>query len=624
MGFSDFVGHEDARLALILNAIEPRCGGVLFAGEKGSGKTTLACLFQRLLPEGTPFVTLPLNVTEDALLGSVDVEATISTGKRVVQTGLFSRAHGGVLFLDDVNLLATESVSLVLEANGRRVNLIEREGISHRTDSDFMLVATMDPQEGSLSPHFIDRFGMCVFWEGVLEKTERILVIKKAMADRFALDAILGPSDEALRNKIQNSRNFLRKVAIPDEVADYIAQTCLENVVSGHRAELFLYYGTKAYAAYLGDRKATTNHVDEVAPLVLVHRRRQVLPPEEEASDAQGSGGREKDKQSESRDRQNEHSSQSTELSHAENNEDSRRDGRNEFDPSASPRETALKEEVFDTGETFHTQRLAFRKDKLRRTSSGRRTKTRSNDKGGRYVRSILMGENDVAIDATIRAAAPYQHLRNRQSMLVIHDRDLRYKQREKKTRHLVIFAVDGSGSMGARRRMIATKGAIQSLLMDCYQKRDKVAMLVFRKTKAEIVLPPTSSVEHASRRLKDIPTGGKTPLSAGLMEAYALIKRYVKKAPETRFLLVIITDGRANHTLSDLPPREEIFRIAQLLRQTPSTDYVVLDTEDKSNFLKADLAVPLAARLNARYFTIEDLKAESLVEVVKREKERA
>ncbi len=623
MGFSDFVGHEDARLALILNAIEPRCGGVLFAGEKGSGKTTLARLFQRLLPEGTPFVTLPLNVTEDALLGTIDVEATIRTGKRVVQTGLFSRAHGGILFIDDVNLLATESVSLVLEVNGRGVNLLEREGISDRIDSDFMLIATMDPQEGFLSAHFLDRFGMCASWEGLREKTERILVVKKTLAGRFALDAMLSPSDEALRDRIQNSRNFLGNVTVTDGVADYIAQTCLENAVSGHRAELFLYYATKAYASYLGDMKATTNHVDAAAPLVLAHRARQVLPPEEEASQQRDRENQEKDKESESKDTGNQDRSQSAKLSQSENDKGSHRDERDNFDPSASPRETALKEEVFDSGETFHTKRLSFRKDKLKRTSSGRRTKSRSNDKGGRYVRSLLKGEDDVAIDATIRAAAPYQHLRNRDNMLVIHDRDLRYKQREKKTGHLVIFAVDGSGSMGAQRRMTATKGAIQSLLMDCYQKRDKVAMLVFRKTKAEIVLPPTSSVEHASRRLKEIPTGGKTPLSSGLMEAHALIKRYVKKAPETRFLLVIITDGRANHTISGLPPREEILRIAQLLRETPSTDCVVLDTEDKSKFLKADLAVPLATHLNARYYTIEDLKADYLVEMVKREKDK-
>ncbi|MGO9571131.1 MAG: VWA domain-containing protein [Desulfomonilaceae bacterium] len=622
MGFSDFVGHEDARLALILSAIEPRCGGVLFAGEKGSGKTTLARLFQRLLPEGTPFVTLPLNVTEDALLGTVDIEATIRTGKTVVQKGLFSRAHGGILFIDDVNLLATESVSLVLEVNGRRVNLIEREGISHRTDSDFMLVATMDPQEGFLSPHFLDRFGMCVFWEGLREKTDRILVVTRNLANRFALDAILSPSDEALRNRIRNSRSFFQQITVPDGVADHIAQTCFENAVSGHRAELFLYYAAKAYAAYCGDKKVTASHVDTVAPLILIHRTRQLVPPEEETSHDHDHEDKEKDKQSESKNTGNEDHSQSSKRSLAESDDSSRGNERDEFDPNSSPRETALREEVFDTGETFRTKRLSFRKDKLKRTSSGRRTKTRSNDKGGRYVRSILKAEDDVAIDATIRAAAPYQQLRNRHGMLVIHDRDLRYKQREKKTGHLVIFAVDGSGSMGAQRRMTATKGAIQSLLMDCYQKRDKVAMLVFRKDKAEILLPPTSSVEHASRRLKEIPTGGKTPLSAGLMEAYALIKRYGKKAPETRFLLVIITDGRANHTLSDLPARQEIMRIAQLLSETPKTDYLVLDTEDKSKFIKADLAVPLAALLNANYYTIEDLKADHLVELVKRETE--
>jgi len=621
MGFIDFIGHEDARLALILNAIEPRCGGVLFAGEKGSGKTTLARLFQRLLPEETPFVTLPLNVTEDALLGTVDIEATIRTGRTSVQRGLLSKAHGGVLFIDDVNLLATESVSLVLEVNGRRVNLIEREGISHQTNSDFMLVATMNPQEGLLSPHFLDRFGMCVVWQGLRDKNDRILVVKRALANRFSPAGSLSPADEALRNRTRNSRSSIQQIAVPDSVADYIAQMCVENAVSGHRAELFLYYATKAYAAYRGDKQAATNHVDTVAPLVLIHRARQPVQPEEEASHHHNREDREKDKQSESRDTGNKDHSRRVQRVPAESDASSRGNDREGFDPNASLRDTALKEEVFDTGEAFRTKRLCFRKDKLKRTSSGRRTKTRSDDKGGRYVRSILKAEDDVAIDATIRAAAPYQHLRNRRGMLVIHDRDLRYKQREKKTGHLVIFAVDGSGSMGAQRRMTATKGAIQSLIMDCYQKRDKVAMLVFRKAKAEIVLPPTSSVEHASRRLKEIPTGGKTPLSAGLMETYSLINRYRKKAPETRFLVVIITDGRANHTLSDLPAREEILRIARLLRETPLTDYLVLDTEDKGQFLKADLAVPLAGHLNARYYTIEDLKAEYLVEMVKREK---
>lgn len=620
MGFSDFVGHEDAALALILNAIESRCGGVLFAGDKGSGKTTLARLFRLLLPEGTAFVTLPLNVTEDALVGAVDIEATIRTGQKVVQKGLLSRAHGGILFIDDVNLLSPESVSLVLEVNGRRVNFVEREGFSERHDADFMLIATMDPQEAFLSPHFLDRFGMCVLWESLWDRIDRTLVVKRTMANRFSLNGSHSLADEALRNRIENSRNFFKQVAVSEGVSEYIAQTCLENAVSGHRAELFLYYATKAYAAYRGDKKANTSHVDAVAPLVLVHRRRSVLPPEEEAPHEHDHEDRKDQQQPESNDGQNDQQQGRDETPQSDNAESSAPDDNEEFSPDTSFRETALMEEVFDTGETFRTKRLSFRKDRLKRMSSGRRTKTRSKDKGGRYVRSILRAVDDVAIDATIRAAAPYQSVRNRDTMLVIHNSDLRYKQREKKTGHLVIFVVDGSGSMGAQRRMTETKGAIQSLLMDCYQKRDKVAMLVFRKDKGEIVLPPTSSVEHASRRLQEIPTGGKTPLGSGLMEAYALIKRYAKKAPETRFLLIIITDGRANHSLSGLPAREEIARIAQLLRDTPSTDYIVVDTEDKSKFMKADLAVPLADHLNASYYTIDDLKADYLVEMVKRE----
>jgi magnesium chelatase subunit D len=619
MGFSDFVGHEDARLALTLNAIEPRCGGVLFAGDKGSGKTTLARLFKNLLPEGTPFLTLPLNVTEDALVGTIDIETTIRTGKKVVQRGLLSRAHRGVLFVDDVNLLSPELASLILEVKGRGANFVEREGLSDRHESDFMLIATMDPQEAFLSPHFIDRFGMCVLWESLRGKSERALVVKRALEDRFNLDSPFSLSDESLRNRIRNSRSFLQKVTISEEVWDYIAQTCLENAVAGHRAELFLYYATKAYAAYRGDKKAKTNHVDAVAPLVLVHRRRNVLPPEEETNHEHNHEDREKPQQPESNDEQSDLQQGHDETPQTNNSDSSGPDDRDDIKPDTSLKETALREEVFDTGETFRTKRLSFRKDRLKRMSAGRRSKTRSKDKGGRYVRSILRAEDDVAIDATIRAAAPYQSLRNRDAMLVIHDRDLRYKQREKKTGHMVIFLVDGSGSMGARRRMKETKGAIQSLLMDCYQKRDKVAMLVFRKEKAEVVLPPTSSVEHASRRLKEIPTGGKTPLGSGLMEAYNLIKRHSKKAPETRFLLVIITDGRANHSLSGLPVREEIARISQLLSEIPGTDYIVVDTEDKNKFMKADLAVPLANHLNANYFTIDDLKADYLVEMVKR-----
>ncbi len=622
MGFSDFVGHEDARLALLLNAIEPRCGGALLVGERGSGKTTLARLYRKLLPESTPFITVPLNVTEDALLGTIDIEATIKTGITKIQKGLLSRAHKGVIFVDDVNLLSPESVSLVLEINGRKENIMEREGFSARHPSDFIIISTMDPEEGLLSPHLLDRFGMCVFWEGLREKAGRILVVKKSMADHFCIDGASPPADDALRERIRNCREFLKRVTLSYDVMGYIADKCLENFVSGHRADVFLLYATKAYAAYCGETMAAFDHVDAVAPLVLMHRKRRFMQHEDERPQQHDQENKAHEKQNEKNQNRGD---QPQNQPQKEQSDTAQLSAANESDSSncdTSPRDTALREQVFDTGEAFSTKRFFLRQDRLKRISSGRRTKTRSKDKGGRYVRSILNGEADVAIDATIRASAPYQKIRDRRNMLVIHKSDMRYKQREKKTGHLVIFAVDGSGSMGAQRRMTEAKGAIQSLLMDCYQKRDKVAMLVFRKDKAEIVLPPTSSVENASRRLKEIPTGGKTPLTSGLLEAYALIKRFAKKAPETRFLLVIITDGRANHPLSELPIGQEIARASQLLSEIPTTDCIVVDTENKRTIIKADLAVTLAAHLSARYYTIEDLKADYLVEMVKREKD--
>lgn len=618
MGFSDFVGHEYARLSLVLNAIEPRCGGVLFAGEKGSGKSTLVRQFAKVLPEETPFVLVPLNVTEEALLGTIDVEYTIRTGTKKVQKGLFSRAHRGILFIDDVNLLATEAVSLVLEVNGRQQIILEREGLSATADASFMLVATMNPEEGHLSPHVLDRFGMCVFWESLREKSQRKLVIQRELDNRYCCAEPRSAADEALYNRILHCRDFLPQVVIAEEIANRIAELCMENGISSHRAEVFLFYATRAYAAYVGHRTASFEDVEIVAPLVLLHRQRQIVTPlqepsatrESQYSDAPSSPSN--NAPSDEQETGQKHHHPQTQFS-------SFTEDRVDKDMSFS--QGPAQEHVFGAGQPFPIKRLVFRKDRVRRVARGRRTQTNSKDKGGRYVRSILSKRDDVAIDATIRAAAPYQRVRNRCDILLIQESDLRYKQREKKTGHLVIFVVDGSGSMGAQKRMVETKGAVKSLLMDCYQKRDKVAMIVFRNAKAEIVLQPTSSVEHAARRLQEIPTGGKTPLSAGLLESYELIQRHAKKAPETRFLLVLVTDGRANQALSDLPVKEEVRRIARLIGELPHTDTVVVDTENKTSFLAANLALPLAAELDADYYTIENLKADYLVELVQKNK---
>ncbi|MEN6317913.1 MAG: AAA family ATPase [Syntrophaceae bacterium] len=612
MTFNDFVGHEDAKLALTLNAIDNHCGGILFFGEKGCGKSTLSRLFKNLLPGGTSFVNLPLNATEDALLGGIDVAESLKKGRKVFQRGILMRAHGGVLYIDDVNLLSPEIMAIVMKGQGRRSFPHERVGTDLNCMSDFVLLASMNPEEGFLSSHLLDRFGMCVVWESLKDTAQKTEVMKRAIPYGNKYTA----PDTELREKIYTSRLFLETIIVPLEIKDYITQICLEYYISGHRGDIFLFYASRAYAAFCSKQEVTKEHVDKVFPLVLTHRKRILQQMEEERTEQHN-----QDNPTEQKEEKEE--TQQTSPEPVEHNEDTHRDN-SSIDPDDShekPRESRQEEEIFEPGQAFKVKRLTFRKDRINRHVSGRRTKTGAKGKSGRYIKSILRANDDIAIDATIRAAAPYQIARGRKESLMIHSSDIRFKQREKKMGHLVILVVDGSGSMGAHKRMVETKGSVQSLLIDCYRKRDMVSLIVFRKDRAEVVLPPTSSIETASRRLREIPVGGKTPLSAGLLESYRLIKRVTMKSPETRFLVVLVTDGRANQSVSEAPVGEEIEKMTRLLSETLSTDYIVIDTEDKGRFIKTDLALNIASKLGADYYTIDDLKADYLTEIVQQKK---
>jgi len=610
MEFSEFVGHEEAKLSLILNAVDLRCGGVLFFGEKGSGKSTLVRLFKNLLPEEIPFIELPLNVTEDTLLGGIDIEATLKQGRRIIQKGILGRAHRGVVYIEDINLLSPEIISLIFEVKRRGENIIEREGFSLKEPSEFILIATMNPEEGALSPHILDNFGMCVLWEGLKEPSMKIEVLKRHLSGVSNLrneEAI--SLDNNLKRQINSSRKRLKDMIIPSDTKEYIVQKCNENNIEGHRGEIFLLYGAIAYGAFCGDEVVSREHVDKVLPLVLTHRKRISKELEE----------KEEEWKENKRDRKEEGSKIDKE-SKKEMGESESFNGGDNFSKESNLKAFKPAEEIFNIGDTFKIKRLIFRKDRLPRNISGRRTRTRTKGKSGRYIKSLIHPENkDIAIDATIRASAPFQNLRGRKEMILIEDEDLRFKQREMRMGHLVIFCVDGSGSMGVQRRMVETKGAIQSLLMDCYQKRDRVSMIVFRKDRAEVLLPPTSSVELASRRLREIPAGGKTPLSAGLLESYKLIKNVSIKSPETRFLLILITDGRANHTMTQMSVIEELEKVLELLVKLPSTDIIVIDTEKKNNFLSTDFAQKIAFKLGADYYTIENIKSEILIEILQK-----
>ena len=595
INFSDFVGQENSKLVLILNAIEPACGGILLTGKKGTGKSTLLKAFKDIADSlDIPFIEVPMNVTEEALLGGIDIEETIRQGKRIYQRGLFCKANKGALVIEDINLFPNDILSLIFEVQSREENIIEREGIALKEPSKFVILATMNPEEADFSSHFLDRFGMCVIMDEVKDKEKRKEIIK------LNLGYLKQNNDNEIIKKILKSREFIKKVKVSDEIKEYIAELTLKEAVSGHRAELFLMYASKAYAAYLEEKEVKKEHVDAVAPFVLIHRKRLIENPQTEE--------------------QKQHNERERNSENKENKENKPKNTSSSQFPeqgNLQERPSSEKEEVFSVGDSFKVKRILLKRDRILREAFGRRTKTKIKGRGGRFVRSLIQKRDDIAISSTVRAAAPFQSIRGRKDHLIIKEQDLRYKEKERKMRHTVIFLVDGSGSMGVEQRMIQTKGAILSLLMDCYQKRDKVAMIVFRKDRAETILPPTASHELALKRLKEIPTGGKTPLSAGLMEAYKLIRLLKIKEPENRFLVLLITDGKANVSLRGKNTLEELQRICFMLKDFQFVDFIIIDTENKKGFMKIDLALRIAQWLGGRYFLMEKIKSENLIGII-------
>ena len=615
MRLGDFIGQEDAKLGLILNAIDPRCGGLLLVGPRGSGKSTLARLYRGITTPARPFVELPLNVTEDSLLGGIDIEKTLRSGRRTLAPGILSRANGGAVLVDDINLLSPELLALLMEPMDRGSELIEREGITETRESRFMVIATMNPDEGDLSPHFTDRFGLCAVMENMTGREDRLAIMRLAATRSFGEFA----ADLELAEKVSAATRLLPKVEVSAEILDYLSETAMKNISPGHRGEIFLFHAARAYAAYQGREAVETGDVERVVNLVFAHRR-LFLQQQEEMEHEQEPPDRDDEEKQEEKEEED----RKPPPERDEKDESDQKPEEGELDTEHSPRESSIKEEIMEVGSPFKVRRFVFRKDRKKRHAAGRRTKTRVKGRGGRYVKSLLHStDRDIALDATLRACAPYQTARGREERMLIDEADIRFRQRERKMGHMAIFVVDGSGSMGAQRRMVETKGAIQSLLINCYQKRDRVAMIVFRKDRAELVLPPTASVEMAAKRLAVLPVGGKTPLAAGLLEAWKLVRQVSLRAPETRFLVVLITDGRANQPISENSAKDELSGLVRILNEEERCDFIVIDTENKGNFLRADLALSLARQLDADYYTTEALKAEYLTDLVQGKNER-
>ncbi len=404
---------------------------------------------------------------------------------------------------------------------------------------------------------------------------------------------------------------------------ELISQICVDMGVDGHRADITMMKTSITLAALKGRTEVFEEDVKEAAELVLSHRMRK--KPFDNPSNNQDKLNesidkqreKEKDQKKNKREQQNKENNEHSGKSQAQP-EDKKSDDINNSQDNNEEQSDASSEALFSTGESYQIKQLSTDFRRNYRNGSGRRSKTLTKSKQGKYIKSEIPYEKniDLAFDATLRAAAPYQLVREKNgNSIIIHESDFRTKIREKKIGNLVLFVVDASGSMGAQQRMVASKGAVLSMLMDAYQKRDKVGLIAFRGNSAELVLPPTSSVELAQKYLQELPTGGKTPLSQGLMKGYETIKTELQRDPGICPFMVLISDGRANVSMNGEPPIQETKTIASMFRK----EYIqsaVIDTEN--SMIKFGLAQEISSALGARYIALEDLKADPIVEAVR------
>jgi magnesium chelatase subunit D len=637
--FSAIVGQEDLKVALLVNAVSPEVGGVLVRGEKGTAKSTAVRALARLLPgievvsdcpyscdpaspnqecpagphpseapiETRPvrLVELPVGASTDRLAGTLDIEKALSEGRKAFEPGLLAAAHRGILYVDEVNLLSDHLVDLLLDVAAMGVNHVEREGVSVRHPSRFILVGTMNPEEGELRPQLLDRFGITVEVSGNPEPADRVEVVRRRLhyeADPEGFARVWSAAERELAMSVETARMRLPEVGLHEAILFSISTLCAELGVDGLRGDLVTAKTARTLAAWDDRNEVLTGDVKRAALLALSHRRRRG-PFEQPGIDP------EELENALSEDRPDPPDGPDGGEIPPSTSEDRGDGSPGEPDLEPSEARTGAGERSHAATDPFDPVRLEV-SEKGKGGPLGRRSRV-----SGETGHPVAARENggrprDVALAATVRAAAPHQRARGREGTnLVVRPGDLRENVREGREGNLILFLVDASGSMAARKRMSAVKGAVLSLLNDAYQRRDKVAMISFRKVEARILLPPTSSVELAAPRLEELPTGGRTPLAAGLQKAAEVLKREEVRDRERRALLVLLTDGRAT---AGPDPLVAAARLGSL----GATSFVV-DTEE--GYVRLGMAQELAVALGARCLRLEELRAESLVELVER-----
>lgn len=597
--FTAIVGSEQLKQALLLNVVDPRIGGVLIRGDRGTAKSTIVRALGALLPSittregcpvhcdpergrceicddaGTPVertprvVELPLGATEDRIVGSIDIARALSSGERRFEPGLLAAAHRGVLYIDEVNLLPDHLVDLLLDVAASGVNIVERDGASAAHPAEFLLVGTMNPDEGELRPQLLDRFGLIVDVHTPTDLGVRTEVIRRRIAydaDPRRFVERFTDAERSLRDALLEAHRAAPGVRVPEPIVQLMVELCVEARADGLRPDIALYRASTAVAA-MGDRtEVRADDVYEAALLVLPHRQRptrpgQPAPPSVDNLIAarRGHGQREDDSGADSGDE---------------------RGGGTPRPPTppapsgtardASPHPEGTGGASSMTG-TAPSARDGVALHLPETPASGGRVEGRHGPTDETRSRAYGAQPWDghsrrIAVSATVAEATR----QSAHSPVIVGARSLRMYRHRGPSQRLVLLLVDGSGSMGAHGHILRTKAALRSVLDRLYVHRDRVAVQVFRNRRAELLVAPGRNIVAARTAIDTLPTGGGTPLASALREAADLLRRDQHVRPGQPSLLVLITDGRTREDV-----REAASEVAAV-----ATSILVVDTE--------------------------------------------
>ncbi|MEE0291521.1 VWA domain-containing protein [Dialister sp.] len=625
--FAAICGMEKAKEAILLTLVNPFAGGLLLSGEKGTGKSTLVRSARELVD--APWVEIPISITEDRLFGSIDTEEAIRSGHKKLLPGLIDEADQGIIYIDDVNLLRDDLLSAVLNIREAGSYRLERDGLSEERQTSFTVLAVMNPESGTLSASSLDRFGLFAEADPSYDDETRLEIIRRVLdfeKDGLAFRAKWQEETDALKKKIRDARAALSLVEVSSAMIQLAAVYTLKAHVAGHRADIYLIEAARAKAALEGRKYVLPKDLEKAAEFVLPHRMRKAEEQQAEPAEEMPQEHPEEDNKPQQEEEQQ--TPQDNEFSHppeaqppqmdTEDADDSNHEQNEDNAQMSNPRGQS-RERIDDADLHVNLPPMWIEpsKDRKPKKGSGKRSLTMTDLMQGRYVRAEIpkAKTSDIAFDATLRAAAPYQKARpSNGCAVVIRKDDLRSKIREKRTGNIFLFVVDASGSMGARERMKTVKGVIFKILLDAYQKRDRVGMVAFRKNQAEVLLPVTRSVDFAQKKLASMPTGGKTPLAKGLLKAEDVLDMLYRQDANQDPVMILITDGRATSPLNKgtnpvTDALEEAKRIGR--RNIP---VAVIDTE--SGFIKLGLAKKLAKAMGASYFQVDKISEDQLLHI--------